>query len=572
MATDLEDYQICQEIIYSNEYADYVIQATVITEEILRIYNYECITTINHNYKAIYTRRRGDIFYTFEKFGYRSFPKVYGLMDQSALESIGVIRVRRQPYLNLRGKEILIGFVDTGIDYQNSIFKNADNTTRIAGIWDQTIPGADVSNMFGYGTIYTESDINNALSSEEPLSVVPSVDTIGHGTYLAGVTAGNEDAANDFSGVAPEALIAMVKVKESKDYIREFYQIPKEAHCYQENDIMLAIRYLLGLAESLLRPIVICIGIGTSQGDHNPDSFLDDFINSYAASVGICFTIAAGNEGNRGHHYLGDLTDRQEYEDVEINVDKGEEGFVTELWAGALHSFSIGLISPGGEFIDRIPARLNQRQRINFLLEPTKAYVYYELSERQSGNELILIRLEDPTPGIWKIRVYPGSELDRQYNMWLPIQNFIKESTYFLKSNPDSTITAPGYVRRATTLGAYNHITNSLYLNSSHGYSIEGYIKPDLVAPGVDVYGPGLNNTFTNKSGTSIAAGLAAGCVALLFEWGIVLENDITMSGFKVNRFLIRGARRGNLVYPNKEWGYGVLDVYNVFESIRTTV
>lgn len=572
MAISLEEFQSCQDIIYSNEYADYIIQATSIAEETLKIYNYDCITTISPRYKAIYVRKRGDILYSFEKFGYRSFPKVYGLMDQSALESMGVIKVRRQPYLNLRGKDILIGFIDTGIDYQSTIFKNADNTTRIAGIWDQTIPGTDTNNKFGYGTIYTENDINNALSNENPLSLVPSVDTIGHGTYLAGVAAGNEDVANDFSGVAPDSMIAMVKVKEAKDYIREFYQIQEGVQCYQENDIMLAISYLLSLAETLLRPLVICIGLGTSQGDHNPDAYLDDYINSFAASIGVSVTIAAGNEGNRGHHFLGNIASGQEYEDVEINVDSGENGFVTELWAGPLHSFSIGLISPGGEFIDKIPARINQRQRVNFLLEPTKAYVYYELSESQTGNELILIRLEDPTPGIWKIRVYPGSELDREYNMWLPIQDFIKPSTYFLKSNPDTTITAPGYVRRATTLGAYNHVTNSLYLNSGHGYSVEGYIKPDLVAPGVDVYGPGLNNTFTTRSGTSIAAALTAGCIALLFEWGIVLDNDITMSGFKVNRFLVRGARRGNLEYPNPEWGYGVLDVYNVFESIRTTV
>lgn len=572
MAISLEEYQYCQDIIYSNEYADFIIQATSITEELHKVYNYDCLISINYRNKAIYVKRRGDILYTFEKFGYRSFPKAYGLMDQSALESMGVIRLRRQPYLNLRGNEVMIGFIDTGIDYQNPIFKNADNTTRIAGIWDQTIPGTDTNNRLGYGTIYTEEDINNALNNEDPLSVVPSVDTIGHGTYLAGVAAGNEDVANDFSGVAPDSMIAMVKLKEAKEYIREFYQIQEGAHCYQENDIMLAISYLLELAESLLRPIVIFIGLGTSQGDHNPDSYLDDYINSFAASVGISVTIAAGNEGNRGHHFLGDITSGQEYEDVEINVDGEEKGFVTELWAAALHTFSVGLISPGGEFIDRIPARLNQRQRINFLLEPTKAYVYYELSEQQSGNELVLIRLEDPTPGIWKIRVYPGSELDRQYNMWLPIQDFIKPSTYFLKSNPDTTITAPGYVRRATTLGAYNHVTNSLYLNSGHGYSVEGDIKPDLVAPGVDVYGPGLNNTFTTRSGTSISAALTAGCIALLFEWGIVLGNDITMSGFKVNRFLVRGARRGNLEYPNPEWGYGVLDVYNVFESIRTTV
>lgn len=572
MPTDIETFQACQEIIYSNDYADYILQAIGESEELKRVYNYECIKRISNRYQAIYVDRRGDVLHTFERFGYRAFPKVYGLMDQSALEAIGVNRVRRQPYLNLRGQDILIGFIDTGIDYQNSIFIQGDNTTRIVGIWDQTIPGSDTSNIFGFGTTYTEEDINRALENEDPLSIVPSVDTIGHGTFLAGVAAGNEDLRNDFSGVAPNSNIAMVKLKEAKEYIKEFYQIPEGVPCYQENDLMLAISYLLNLAEQLVRPLVICIGVGTSLGDHNGDSYLEDYVDSFSAFVGLCTTIAGGNEGNRGHHYHGNFTSDREYEDVEINVAQDEKGFVMELWARPLHTFSIGLISPGGEYIDRIPARLNQRQRISFLLEPTKAYVYYELSEGQSGNELILIRFVTPTPGIWKVRVYRGGDGDENYNMWLPIHDFIKDQTYFLQPNPEITITSPGYARRATTMGAYNHITDSLYINSGHGFSAEGFVKPDLVAPGVEVYGPGENGRYRSLSGTSISAALTAGSVALLLEWGIILENDISMSGFKINRFLVRGARRGNMTYPNPEWGYGELDVYNTFNSLRTTV
>lgn len=570
MATDIEAFQACQDIIYSNDYADYIIEAIKETEELKEVYNYDCIKRINNRYQSIYVERKGDVLHTFERFGYRSFPKVYGLMDQSAIEAIGVNRVRRQPFLNLRGENILIGFIDTGIDYQNPIFLHNDNTTKIVGIWDQTIPGFDATNIWGFGSTFTESDINRALASEDPLSIVPSVDNNGHGTFLAGIAAGNEDLENDFSGVAPNSSIAMVKLKEAKEYLKEFYQIPDGVPCYQENDLMLAVSYLLNMAERILRPLVICIGVGTNLGDHNGDSYLEDFVNTFSASVGLCTTIAGGNEGNRGHHYHGSLTSDLEYEDVEINVAQDEKGFVTELWAGPLHRFSIGLISPRGEYIDRIPPRINQRQRISFLLEPTKAYVYYEIAERQSGNELILIRLVTPTPGIWKIRVFKGDDGNANYNMWLPIHDFIKDQTKFLKPDPETTITSPGYTRRATTMGAYNHVTNSLYLNSGRGYTAEGFVKPDMVAPGVEVYGPVENGRYITMTGTSISAALTAGTVALLLEWGIVLGNDVTMSGFKINRYLIRGARRGNMVYPNPEWGYGELDIYNTFDSLRT--
>lgn len=572
MASSLLEFQKCQDIIYSDKYADYIIRAIEESETLQSIYDYRCIQRITYNYHAINVERRQDTLSVFERFGYRSFPKVYGLMDQSSMESIGVNKIRRQPYLDLLGREVLVGFIDTGIDYTNPLFKNPDNTSRVLRIWDQSIPGQENNDTISYGTEYTQEQINEALASDDPLSIVPSTDMNGHGTFMAGIAAGNIDPVNDFTGAAPLSQIAVVKVKEAKPYIRDFYSIPDEEVCYQENDIMLAISYLLNLAFSVSRPIVICIGVGTNLGDHNGDSFLEDYISAISASVGLCVTIAAGNEGSRESHFQGRIPVTSDYEDVEINVAEGEKGFVVELWADALSTFSVGLISPSGEFIERIPARLNQRQRVKFLLEPTSAYIYYEISEKQSGNELILIRFINLTAGIWRIRVFPGSATDSQYNMWLPIHNFIKDSTKFLRSNPDTTITSPGYVRQATTIGAYDHIIGSLYIYSSHGFAVDGSVKPDIVAPGVNVFGPTINNQFTTRSGTSVAAAHTAGAVALLFEWAIIQGNDITLSGYKVNRYLVRGALRTDMVYPNKEWGYGKLDIYNTFESLRTTL
>ena len=142
------------------------------------------------------------------------------------------------------------GFLDTGIDYQNPVFQHLDKTTRIAGIWDQTIQSGTPPESFDYGSHYTPDMINEALASEDPYSLVPSVDNNGHGTFLASIAAGSGDPDAQFIGAAPESVIAVVKLKQAKQYLRDYYFIPNTAPAFQENDIMLGMRYLHLLAEN----------------------------------------------------------------------------------------------------------------------------------------------------------------------------------------------------------------------------------------------------------------------------------------------------------------------------------
>lgn len=141
-----------------------------------------------------------------------------------------------------------VGFIDTGIDYRNQVFRYSDGSTRIFRIWDQTVRSGKKPEGIGYGSEYTRVQINEALQQEDPLLVVPSMDTNGHGTFVAGVTCGSEDIANQFIGAVPLAEIAVVKLKEAKPYLRDFYFIPEGVPAYQENDIMMAVSYLDGLA------------------------------------------------------------------------------------------------------------------------------------------------------------------------------------------------------------------------------------------------------------------------------------------------------------------------------------
>ena len=114
---------------------------------------------------------------------------------------------------------------------------------------------------------------------------------------------------------------------------------------------------------------------------------------------------------------------------------------------------------------------------------------------------------------------------------------------------------------------------DSLYINSSRGFTRLNRIKPEVAAPGVNVIGPSQNGGFVSYTGTSVSAAHTAGIAALLYEWGIVKGNMPSMSTVEMKNLIIRGARRDvDLVYPNRDWGYGILDVFRVFDLLRGTV
>ena len=168
---------------------------------------------------------------------------------------------------------------------------------------------------------------------------------------------------------------------------------------------MMGIRYLLEIARSLAQPLVVLLGIGTSSGDHNGLSYLNNYMNDVGDLRGCCMVSACGNEGNESGHYSGRIEPGTIYEDVEIRVDSAENGFTAELWGRTPDIFSVGIQTPGGERIERIPPRYGQVQTIDFVLEPTQIYIQYKLVESSSGDLLIAMRFQNPTPGVWTIRV-----------------------------------------------------------------------------------------------------------------------------------------------------------------------
>ena len=201
-----------------------------------------CYDFVNHEYVIWHRSLAEALPLSVQQYGYDSIPNLYTILDTSSLDSAGISRTAEQPFLGNKGRGTLIGIVDTGIDYTHPVFCNLDGTTRIAGIWDQTIQDGDPPEGFLYGTEYTEERINAALHSESPQELISSEDTDGHGTFVASVAAGSAESSGQFLGAAPEAVIAMVKLKPAKKYLKEFFGVAEDAHCYQENDILAGLR------------------------------------------------------------------------------------------------------------------------------------------------------------------------------------------------------------------------------------------------------------------------------------------------------------------------------------------
>ena len=584
----------------SEEIADFIVRYSPrAVDSLYELAQTRCVNLVSQEYAIVHAPLSGVLPLSFTQHTYSAIPKLYGLQDTTALEATGILPVFSQPNLMSTGQGILIGMIDTGIDYTNPLFQNPDGTSRILRLWDQTIESENTPEAVAgfqpfYGTVYSQEDLNRALASEQPLELVPSTDTSGHGTFLAGVAAGRQiQSPTTFSGAAPDAALAVVRLKPAKQYLREFFAVPPDADAYQENDIMAAAAFLLGVAGQYQMPLVLCLGVGTSQGSHSGISPLAMQLQALSGTRGFACVTGAGNETGFRHHYFGNLSPDQEYEDVELRVADSTSGFSMELWADVSELYTVGFVSPSGEVIERIPMTVGQETTISFQLDATRILISYQITESSSGRFLAFLRFTGPAPGIWHIRVYPTLFVAGQFHIWLPMQGFLTEDTGFLRPDPDITITDPGNAPLLLTVSTYNHVTGSLYIHSSRGFTATGQIKPDLAAPGVNVQGPGIlpgtsrlprqtdsavredvppsSSIFlTRKTGSSIAAAITAGAVACLFSWGFTQGNDTTLTSISVKSILIRGAERKEAFrYPNRQWGYGTLNLYQAFLLMR---
>ena len=573
----------CTSSVASEDFADFIAPYFTTPEEFIRSQGTDCIDFVNSTLAVVYVPLSTVTPSTYTSYTYSAVPKLYSLLDVTSMDAAGITPAGELPVLNNQGAGVIVGFVDTGINYTDSLFRNVDGSTRIIGIWDQTNNSDNSNNIENetakpfsafsvlYGTQYTAEEINLALNSDNPASIVPTRDENGHGTFLASIAAGNRDERAGFSGAAPQASIAMVKLKPAKQYLRDFYLIQDGAEAYQENDIMMGVSYLYFLARKYSMPLVVCIPLGTNMGSHMGMSRLGQYLNQVSLSNGSAVITAAGNETGARHHFRAVMDADTDEVTAELRVGEREAGFSMELWAENMGAYTVGFISPTGEVAREISVPLRGENTVSFLLEQTQITVYTQIADVSSGSQFIFMRFENPMSGIWRILIRNSLDIRETFHIWLPVRGFISDETYFLRPDPDTIITDPGNARYPITVTAYDHTKNSIYIHASRGYSLSGRIKPDLAAPGVNILGASVSGRrLTRMSGTSVSAAHLAGAAAILLNWGVLNANYPYLNTPVLKSIFVRGAQRNPaLTYPNREFGYGTLNLYEAFLHLR---
>lgn len=540
-----------------------------------------CEVPVNSRYSIWYYSREDVPELVIPTYSYYAIPKCYGLLNMESLEVSGIIRMQNMPTLSLTGQGVLIAVIDTGVAYTDAAFRNRDGSSRILAMWDQTAEATSSRDIDrnraaeglgspSYGAVYLKSDIDAALAQDQPFDSIPVQDKNGHGTMLASIAGGSASPADDFTGAAPDCEFVIVKLRPAKQSLRDFFFIPSQTEAYAENQIMEGIAFADRIATEQDRPLVILLGLGTNNGSHAGTGPLSEYLNTLGASRHRAVVTAIGNEANMRHHFFGKSESVLSPQKVEINVERDMVGFYTELWASAPERFSVSVQSPTGEIVPRIRANTGANQNADFLFEGTNVTINYRDAGIARRDQLIFIRFTNAVRGIWTINVYPEYSVTGNYHMWLPMQEMLESPVFFLNSNPETTLVSPSDSNATMTVGGYNASGGELYLDSGRGFTSDGRVKPDFLAPAVEVSAKGLRNNFVTTTGTSAAAAITAGACAQILEWAVVMGNGIGISSIDIQNMMIRSAvRTPGQIYPSPEYGYGKLNVYRAFDILR---
>ncbi|WP_159433267.1 S8 family peptidase [Clostridium cavendishii] len=500
---------------------------------------------------------------------------LYTLANLAPVEAVQAKDFHKNEYLPLTGKGVLIGILDTGIDYLNKEFIDDDGSTRIKYIWDQNIQGSKKPKGFVYGTEYSKEDINRAILEKDnggdPYKIVPSIDEIGHGTSMASL-AGANGRNPSLVGAAPDSEFVIVKLWPASEFVLDYFGAYNKGNvAYDTIDVLLAIKYLFEKGQQLKKPIVILIPIGTNVGSHTGATIIEKYIDKISRIRGTVVVTTAGNQADSDNHTTGIIENTGDYAILELKAGVGQKVLYFDIWANRPDKIALSIISPSGEIIDKIPAKLNQSTDIKFLYEGTKMSVKFFLPEEVTGDEKITIRATDVRDGIWQFKLIGELIVNGRYDAWLNQEKILASDTKFLNANSYTTVVIPGTSDKVITVGYYNQNNNSIVGESGRGYTRDGRVKPDIVAGGIQALVAKSGGGIGVLSGASVAGAITAGCCALLFQWGIIDRNDPNLYATKIKTYLIRGTKkRSGDIYPNPRWGYGALDMEVVFENIRS--
>jgi subtilisin family serine protease len=476
------------------------------------------------------------------------------------------------------GTGVIVGDVDSGIDWSHADFKKSDGTTRILNIWDQTVSGTPPSG-YTYGEEWTQADINAGL---------PAKDADGHGTHVMGCAAGDGSAtgngqpANRFIGMAPGADIIMVRTDFSTTHIVD------------------GVNYIFQRAAALGKSAVVNLSLGSAFGAHDGTETMDTSINALTGA-GKIVVVAAGNEGGQSLHALqvvpvggGNQTVTFSIPTYTANSSSGNDYVVIDAYYPSAASMSVSITSPRGTSNLGPVTKGNYAQVTGTSATDGAVYVENGYTPAPGGDVNIYIQIWDyaaaryPRVGTWTVTLTPVAGASPQLDLWhagFQLGAAGVQPLFTSDVDDHDLVKSPGSAAQAITVGAYTTKTKWTSIDgytyfftdstgvgarpswSSPGPLRNGVQKPDISAPGTAIVsslstGASVAQALINPDGVHWTnAGTSMSCAHVTGGIALILADTPGLTPAQVKTKLYADAATDGYTgsVPNSQWGYGKL-------------
>ncbi len=503
-------------------------------------------------------------------------PPMWPLLDKSVHEiAADAVHAGMNLQRARKGKGVLVGVLDTGIDLTHPAFLDAQGRSRIIAVWDQDAEGPGPVG-FGYGRVCNREEINSGAC--------PVSDPQAHGTHVAGILAG---AMHPHIGVAPEAEIVVVKSTRF-------------------TDVAGAIEWMFRVARAEGKPIVANLSIGGHLGAHDGQSELERSLVSLQGPGKIIVT-AAGNDGATPIHLRALRSDDEQRSELHLPNPGAETATMLEIWEHGRTSPTFAL-----EAYDFDGNLLGRRDAIDGEMLPLSGakFGYQRDDATPAGrtHHLVTVDLSAAPEDAAFIRYVLVWRSERMLDMWISTDDYrygaaefataAEDLAGFVAGDSRMTLTIPGTARDLITVGAYvtknqweTELGRVYRISSAQIAALASFSsigptaapaltgeKPDLIAPGQLIAGPlassaagvgslAIDSHFAVMQGTSMSAPHVAGTVALM------LEEKPDLSPEEAKTLLVETATNDTMLgsIPNSESGFGRLNAHDAVARLQGT-
>jgi subtilisin family serine protease/LAS superfamily LD-carboxypeptidase LdcB len=466
-------------------------------------------------------------------------------------------------------KKVAVGIADWGFDFTHPNFRNEDGTTRFLSIWNQSAP-YDGYNIYGYGRIYHKAEINKALQSKSPfkkLKYHPAIVDSGtgsHGTHVLDIAAGNGTTGNQ--GNAPNAALIAVHLGTSK--------VSETLSLGDQGRLLESVHFMHNIAKQT--PLVINLSVGSHGDAHRGLTLVEQaFDNFLLHNNGRAIVQSVGNYFTARAHASGRIIPGDEkWLNWEITPNDYTDNEL-EIWYSGKDKFNIELYNSSGKKAYSSP----NKNAIIYNDDGEKiGKIYHRTNEPNTGLNHIDIFLYKNSKSLqWRIRLHGDEVVDGRFHSWIERDGSIQTQSRFRENNVETETTLGTICNGFYTIavGAFDDNTSQKNIASfsSSGPTSDGRIKPDIVAPGVNVIAAKSatkhellsSGKLTSKSGTSMASPFVTGAIAVLFQ-----ETSIPLTIHQTRKFLFRSLDKPTDTDSDNRVGNGYINMQQLINNIES--